>query len=95
MKVPLANPNLSFLFNSVRMISWSTSPSLVAFGITSGVGPYSPSMFMRATETRVEVREKTSLMRKHGGMDFPLCLCSVSVNVVMKEWAGGPWSPDG
>lgn len=69
--MPVANPNLSFLFHSVWMISWSTSPSLVDFGITSEVGPYSSSMFLQAAETRVEVRKKTSLMRKQGGMDFP------------------------
>lgn len=43
----------------------------------------------------MEVREKTSLMRKHGVVDFPLFCCMVSANAVMKEWAVCPWSPDG
>ncbi len=51
---------------------------------------------MRVTETtEVEVGEKTSLMRKHGGVDFPLFCLAVSANAVMKEWAVRPWSPDG
>lgn len=70
-------------------------PSLVEFGIISEVGPYFHSMFIGATETRLEVRQKTSLMRKHDGLDFPLCVCQVSVNVVMKEWAVSPWRPVG
>lgn len=76
------------------MIPWSTGPSLVEFGIISEVGPYFSSMFIGATETRLEVRQKTSLMRKHGEVDFPLCVCRVSINAVMKEWAVGPWRPD-
>lgn len=76
------------------MISWLTSLSLVEFGITSNVGPYSSSMFIWVTETKVEVREKTSLMRKHGGADFPLFRCVVSANALMKEWAVRPWRPD-
>ena len=43
----------------------------------------------------MEVDKKTSLMRKHGGVDFPLFCCVVSANAVMKEWAVCPLSPDG
>lgn len=78
------------------MISWSAGPSLVEFGITSEVGPYFSSMFVGATETRLEVRQKTSLMRKHSGMDFPpclSCLCWCCYERVgsqpMKAWRGG------
>lgn len=76
------------------MISWLTSLSLVEFGIASDVGPYSSSMFIWVTETKVEVREKPLLMRKHGGVDFPPFRYVVSANAVMKEWAVRPWRPD-
>ena len=75
---------------SVKMISWLKSLSLVEFGITSEDGSYSSSIFIWITEAEAEVRQKTSLTRKHDGVDFPLFCCIVSAKTVMKEWAMCP-----
>lgn len=95
-KRPVANSNLSFLFNGVRRISWSIDPTLVEFGITSEVGPYFSFHVHGSHGNKVGGQtEDITDEEKHGGVDFPLCVCRDSVNAVMKEWAVSPWRPDG
>lgn len=87
MKVPLTNPNF-VLTPSVKAISRFTGPTLVEFGITSEVGPYSSSVLF--------IFHKGGIQREDNidGWVFPMFHCLVSANTVKIEWAFSPCRPD-
>lgn len=91
--MPVASPNLSFLFNCVRMILRSAGPFLVEFGITSEAGPY----YSLPCSCELQKQGWRSDRRHHWwGNTAEWIFHSLSVvPAVMKERAVGPWRKTG